>query len=522
MKKYFNLLVLAAMFVSLPACKEDEPDKPAPPKAPETMTVDKTSVSSGADGTSVLITFTAPSKPAAVSSADWLTYEMGPFNSDTYKGKITLNVAKNTTYEPRNATLTLSSKGVQDVKVSVSQDAAVKPDEPLEPVDNPAFGLFGLGWNMGNHFDAFYNGTWAGDKYNYPDETCWGASPATQATFDGVKKAGFKSVRIPITWLNMIGPGPEYKIDETWMNRIYEVVGFAEKAGLVAIINTHHDENNNDDHWLDIKTASRSAADNEIIKTKIAAVWTQIAEKFKDKGDFLVMESFNEIQDGGWGNSAEFKKDPSKQCDVLNDWNQVFVDAVRATGGNNATRWLGVPTYAAGTAWVDYFRLPSDPAGKTMMAVHCYDPYEYTLGDSQYSDWGHTGASGKKATWGDEKYIKDLFYKLNSQFVAKGIPVYLGEFGCSMRSKSDTRAWAFYKYYMEYVAKAAGTYKLPGLLWDNGSKTTGKECHGYIDHGTGGYMGDSEEIVKLLVKGMLSEDPSYTLESVYNKAPKFN
>jgi len=515
--------MLTAVLVSLFACKKDESDTPTPSKEiPSSITADNTSVSAAAAGTSAVVNFTAPAKPTAVSSADWLSYEMGPFNSETYKGKITLNIAKNASYEVRTATLTLSASGVQSVTVNVTQEGAEKPVEPVSISANPAFGLLGLGWNMGNHFDAYYNYVGAGDKYNYPDETCWGSAPATQATFDGVKKAGFVSVRIPITWLNMIGDAPDYKIDETWMNRIYEVVGFAENAGLKVIINTHHDENNADDHWLDIKTAASSAADNSLIKAKIAAVWTQIAEKFKDKGDFLIMESFNEIQDGGWGNSAAFKKNPSVQCDILNDWNQVFVDAVRATGGNNATRWLGVPTYAASAAWVDYFKLPSDPAGKVMMAVHCYDPYEYTIGDDQYSDWGHTGVSGKKASWGDEQHFKDLFYKLNTQFIAKGIPVYLGEFGCSMRSKSDTRAWAFFKYYMEYVAKAARTYALPGLLWDNGSTSTGRECHGYLNHGTGDYIGDSKEIVDFLKKGMLSEDASYTLDSVYDSAPIIN
>ena len=172
----------------------------------------------------------------------------------------------------------------------------------------------------------------------------------TQATFNGVKAAGFTSARIPVSWLKMIGPAPDYKIDETWLNRVYEVVQYAHNAGLNVIVNTHHDENHgvdNDYQWLDIKNAANNAALNAQIKEKIHAVWTQIANKFKDCGDWLIMEGFNELNDGGWGWSAEFRANPAKQCNILNEWNQVFVDAVRATGGNNATRWLGVPTYAA-------------------------------------------------------------------------------------------------------------------------------------------------------------------------------
>ena len=371
----------------------------------------------------------------------------------------------------------------------------------------------GLGWNMGNQMDA--------TSGNMPSETAWGNPVCTQQTFTNLKKAGFTSVRIPITWLEKIGEAPDYKIDEAWMGRVAEIVGYAENAGLYAIINTHHDECNKDGRWLDLLKASQNADFNTETKAKIKAVWTQIANKFKDKGDWLIMESFNELQDGGWGWSTTFLADPTKQCGILNEWNQVFVDAVRATGDNNATRWLGVPTYAASPSFVDYFSMPSDPAGKTMLAVHYYDPSEYTIGDAQYSDWGHTGASDKKASGGDEVQLNATFNKLMRNYVNKGIPVYLGEFGCSMRNKSDSRAWAFYLYYMEYVAKAARTYGMPAFLWDNGVSGYGKEHHGYINHGTGAYMGNSKEVIDKLVKAMTGDDTSYTLESVYNNAPKF-
>ena len=117
--------------------------------------------------------------------------------------------------------------------------------------------------------------------------------------------------------------------------------------------------------------------------------------------------------------------------------------------------------------------------------------------------------------------MKEVFNNLFSKYIKKNVPVYVGEFGCSMRAKSDTRAWKFYCYYMEYVAKAAHAFGLPGFLWDNGAADTGKEQHGYINHGTGAYIGNSKEVVDLLVKGMTSTDASYTLQSVYDSAPTF-
>ena len=91
-----------------------------------------------------------------------------------------------------------------------------------------------------------------------------------------------------------------------------------------------------------------------------------------------------------------------------------------------------------------------------------------------------------------------------------------------MRAKSDTRAWKFYLYYMEYIVKAAKTYGLPCFLWDNGATDTGKEQHGYINHGTGGYIGNSKEVVNVLKKAWFTESDGYTLQHVYDSAPKFN
>ena len=197
------------------------------------------------------------------------------------------------------------------------------------------------------------------------------------------------------------------------------------------------------------------------------------------------------------------------------------MDAVRATGGNNATRWLGVPTYAANPQFVQYLTLPTDPAGKTMISVHFYDPSDFTIGEKQYSDWGHTGAVGKKAAGSDEDHVKEVFNNLYTNYVAKNVPVYLGEFGCSMRSKSDTRAWAFYLYYLEYVVKAAKVFGLPCFLWDNGVDGAGRECHGYMNHGTGDYIGNSKEPIDVMVKARFTTDASYTLQSVYDSAPTF-
>ena len=525
--KYFKLLSLFAVLALLPSCGgKDNPVPEVDPveKAPKEITLSQSSFSFAKEGGEATLTVKAPFRPSFTGMPSWITLKDGTF--DKYQISYTLTAAANTEYEVRSATVVLKATGVSDVSFTVSQEAAEKPEEPTPggEVNQAVIDAMGLGWNMGNHFDAYYNGSWAGEKEGYPSETAWQGNLATQATFDGVKALGFTSARIPVSWLKMIGPAPDYKIDETWMNRVYEVVQMAHKAGLTVIINTHHDENHGVDNtyqWQDVKKAVNNSELNAAIKAEITAVWTQIAKKFADCDDWLIMEGFNEINDGGWGWSEAFRKNPSAQCNILNEWNQTFVNAVRATGGKNATRWLGCPTYAANPDFEKYWTMPQDPAGKTMLAVHFYDPSDYTIGEKQYSDWGHTGAADKKANGGDEDHVKAVFGNLFTKYVSHGTPVYLGEFGCSMRAKSNTRAWAFYKYYIEYIVKAAKTYGLPCYLWDNGAEGTGQEQHGYINHGTGNPIGNSKEIIDLMKKAWFTASEGYTLDTVYQSAPKF-
>ena len=368
----------------------------------------------------------------------------------------------------------------------------------------------GLGWNLGNKLDAHLSGV--------ANETSWGNQMATQALFDKLAAAGITSVRIPVTWLGHIGAAPGYEIEKAWIDRVAEVVGYAEKAGLKAVVNIHHDGGNSE-YWLDIKNAALVENINAQIKAQLKSMWTQIAERFKDKGTFLIFESMNEIHDGGWGWGAN-RTDGGKQYAVLNEWNQVFVDAVRAVGGGNDNRYLGIPSYCTNPDYAldGSLKLPTDKASnRLMVSVHYYAPTDYTL-SAKFSEWGHTAAAGKKDSWGDEDYVKDTFSKLKTTFVDKGIPVYIGEMGCVHRA--DARAESFRKYYLEYICKAAKTYGLIPFYWDNGSAGAGEECSGLFNHATGAYLNNGADIVEVMTKAIFTEDASYTLQTVYDGAPE--
>lgn len=392
------------------------------------------------------------------------------------------------------------------VTQAAGQAAAVSGETPLEIAAS-----LGLGWNLGNQLDAHNNGV--------ADETAWENQPATQALFDALANAGFTSVRIPVTWLGHVGEAPDYTIDETYLNRVAEVVGYAESAGLNAIINIHHDGADSQ-YWLDIKDAATDETVNSAVKAQLAAMWTQIANRFADKGNFLVFEAMNEIHDGSWG-WGDNRTDGGRQYAVLNEWNQVFVDAVRATGRNNQTRYLGVPGYVTNIdLTVENFVLPQDVVdNRLMVAVHFYDPIDYTENaDNIYSQWGHTADPSLKADWGDEDNVTGQFAKMKETFIDQGIPAYIGEMGCVHRA--DDLPESFRLYYLEYVCKAAKDYGMPPFYWDAGGDGTGTQSWALFNHATGEMLNNAQEVIDVMKRGIFTEDASYTLQSVYDSAPQ--
>lgn len=472
------------------------------------LSVDKTSVAFDRFGGEATLTVTSSEQPSVSVDVAWCGAKAGTIDGDRHT-TVTLFAGANRTATAGSGTVTITC-GNDKVTVKISEEAftPISTASTTALTSKQVFEAMAPGWNMGNHMDAISNGI--------ASETVWGNPKCTQSTFNGVKAAGFKAVRICTTWTGHIGDAPGYRLEEKWLARVEEIVGYAEKAGLVAIVNTHHDES----YWLDIAKAYNNSTQNEKVKDEIFSVWTQIANRFKDKGEWLVFESFNEIQDGGWGWSDAFKANPDAQYKVLNEWNQVFVDAVRTTGGGNATRWLGIPGYAASpTFTIPGLVLPKDytSANRLMVAVHDYDPYNYTIADPLVRQWGHTADKSLRCSDYDEEGVVAVFNNLKEAYLDKNIPVYLGEFGCSRHSDAD---FPYQLYYMEYFCKAAADRLLPMYLWDNGASGIGSEKHGYIDHGTGQYLDDkAKDLIGRIVKAATTTDPAYTLESVYNAAP---
>lgn len=322
----------------------------------------------------------------------------------------------------------------------------------------------GAGWNLGNQLEAANSGT--------PCETNWGNPVITEDLILAVKDAGFKSIRIPVSYLSMIGSDSDYTIQSSWLDRVQEVVDYCIDNDLYVIINMHGDGYTSiTGGWL-----LCGASDQSQIKAKYEACWKQIATRFKDYDEHLIFESMNEEFDGTYGT-------PSQTAYAnINAYNQIFVDTVRQTGGNNNKRWLLIPgwntniDYTAG----DYgFVIPTDnylsssvPSGekRIMISVHYYDPWDFCGTESgTVTQWGDTVTdSSKAASWGDESYMKSQFKKMYDKFVANGYPVVIGEYGSIDKSNYDSANTANRKEFAYKVCYYSNQYGLVPVYWDNG------------------------------------------------------
>ena len=313
----------------------------------------------------------------------------------------------------------------------------------------------GTGWNLGNTMDSEEGG-----------ETGWGNPVTTKEMIDEVHRAGFDTLRIPTTWKNSMGGAPDYTVDSEWLKRLEEIVGYALENDMYVIINTHHDTD-----WI-----KPQYEDVENVKVQLAALWTQIAEYFKDYGDHLIFEGLNEPRIVGGANEWNGGTEEGRDC--LNQLNDVFVKTVRATGGNNETRTLLITTFAAQPAasGVSALTVPDDKY--VGVSIHAYTPYRFTY-DSVGESWNTAVFDGSCAS-----EIDVLFASLNEAFISKGIPVIITEYGSV--SKMIDKTW--YITNTEEVAKwakhyvsAAEKYGIPCVWWDNGYHKSGNELFGIFN-----------------------------------------
>ena len=322
--------------------------------------------------------------------------------------------------------------------------------------------LMGNGINLGNTLEACDSNV--GIKTNAPlsYETYWGQPKTTQAMIDGMKAAGFDTIRIPVAWMTNATHlyDGDYTIDADYMDRVEEVVRYARKAGMYVIINDHWDGG-----WYGM-FGSESAETRALAMEAYKGMWQQIAERFRDYSDYLIFESANEELGGRFDeNSPLYCSDSvvtylndDERYALTNEINQTFVDVVRATGGNNATRFLLIAGYSTNIDQTcdDRFQMPKDTVdSKLMVSVHYYDPWSYCGASSAASatKWGKVS---------DYEYLDQQLAKM-TKFTEAGYGVVIGEYGALPGSdglKDNTLA------YHTAFLDACTKYNLTNCLWD--------------------------------------------------------
>ena len=306
-----------------------------------------------------------------------------------------------------------------------------------------------IGWNLGNTFDAHNDGK-VRDEMSI--ESSWVGVKTTQAMIAAVHDAGFNTIRIPVSWHNHVDA--DFTISEKWLSRVQEVVDWAIDLDMYVILNTHHD--------VYPQYYYPSPEHYETSARYIGTIWAQLAARFADYDEHLIFESMNEprLKDTPlewWFDASNQQGLDSAEC--INKLNQVFVDTVRAGGGNNPQRYLMVPGYCASPDFdcAAYFRLPEDTAeGKLIVSAHAYTPYAFALDAAGTKKFNAFGA-------GDMREISSFMNNLYKTFVAKGVPVVIGEFGA--RDK-DGNLQARVDFAALYVASASAR-GIPCCWWDN-------------------------------------------------------
>jgi endoglucanase len=432
------------------------------------LTVSSNEVEVGADGQDVTIQITSSGQYSTAIDAEWITAVQG--SPGMFK------VEMNRALPGRTGSIEFT---LNDVVQVVTIDQAGQPlHVPADATEMPSdavtlTGKMTLGWNLGNTLEAtsFTNGVYTAS------ETLWGNAKTTKTLIDAVKAAGFNTIRIPCAWSGYIEDEETFRIKDSWLARVKEVIDYCIENDMYAIINIHWDGGWLEEHPL-------YSHQEDVIK-KEKALWEQIAVYFRDYDEHLLFAGTNEVR-------ANYNDPTAEHIEVQESYNQTFVDAVRSTGGRNSWRNIIVQGYNTNiTHAYNHMTMPNDAVGTTnrlITELHFYDPYDFTLdAASDNYLWGAQFAGNEHTSnWGQEAWADDAFAKVKEKFIDNGIPVVLGEYGATYRG-ALTSGLADHiiarNYYLKYVTKSAKDHGIVPIYWDSGH--TGNNGSGLFNRATG-------------------------------------
>ncbi len=309
------------------------------------------------------------------------------------------------------------------------------------------------GWNLGNTLEP------------PSGEGTWGPA-ATQNVINAVADAGFNTIRLPVAWDSHANQST-HQIDPAWMARVKQVVDWCYARNLTVILNCHWDNG-----WLENNITDSV---NPTINAKMQSYWTQIATAFAGYDNRLLFAGANEPN-----------CDTAAEWATLRSYYNTFIGAVRATGGNNTSRWLVVQGPNTNIDLSDQLvtSLPNDSTpGRLAFEVHYYEPFQWSI-MAQDETWGkrfyfwgqdyhHATRTDRNASWGEESYVDAQFQKMVNKFISQGVPVIIGEFMAMKRTGQSDLTGADFNlhvasrtYFHKYVVDAANAKGLKPIYWD--------------------------------------------------------
>jgi endoglucanase len=291
-------------------------------------------------------------------------------------------------------------------------------------------------------------------------ETGWGNPPITREYVHSLARLGFKTVRLPVAWDTYAENG---RIQPDKFRRVAEVVDWINDAGMFCVLNIHWDSG-----WIDSDVKEKYPKAYHTFtaeaETKFRSYWEQISRFFADKDEKLIFEALNE--ESNFDNEGS----PEKAYATLTRVNQLFIDTVRQTGGNNARRLLIVAGYTTDFAKTcsSEFKMPTDTIpGRLFISVHYYTPWPF-VGMDKDESWGKM-----MKTWGSPDDVRELskfFNTMNDFCVRNNTPAFVGEFDVVARREAASRVrW------MTAVGSAAIARKMVPVIWDTGGEVSRRE-----------------------------------------------
>lgn len=357
--------------------------------------------------------------------------------------------------------------------------------------------LMGNGINLGNTMEAYGHQSYLTGADPTSFEGLWGQPITTREMIEGMKAAGFDSLRVPVAWTNgMNYESGDYTIDARLLERVKTIVDYALDCDMYVVINDHWDGS----WWGMFGSADESTREKamEMYKT----MWLQIADYFGECSYKLIFESANE-ELGDRLNDKDVAADSGTlskaECyETTNLINSEFVKIIRSTGGKNADRFLLIAGYNTDIVCTcdDRFVMPDDTAkDKLIVSVHYYTPWDY-CGTKSVNQWGSPQ---------DYDEQNKLLEKM-TKFTEMGFGVIIGEYAVLVDGsipKPDTDL--FYNNFLNNC----DLYNYCPMLWD---------CNNLYRRSSG-FISD-ENMSKLFKERSLSEQSSLSEEEIKESAKK--